>query len=78
MQVGVGETEALSQMYCLLAVTLMRQNARAILLRCARTPLHDYNLLVCCIIVIIIFLNGRLNLTLIRANSRAILSRLYV
>ena len=43
MQVGVGETEALSQMYCLLAVTLMRQNARAILLRCARTPLHDYN-----------------------------------
>ena len=43
MQVGVGETEALSQMYCLLAVTLMRQNARAILLRCARTPLHDHN-----------------------------------
>ena len=41
MQVGVCETEALSQMYCLLAVTLMRQNARAILLRCARTPLHD-------------------------------------
>ena len=43
MQVGVGETEALSQTYCLLAVTLMRQNARAILLRCVRTPLHDYN-----------------------------------
>ena len=30
MQVGVCETEALSQMYCLLGVTLMRQNARAI------------------------------------------------
>ena len=41
MQVAVSETEALSQIYCLLAVTLMRQNARAILLRCARTPLHD-------------------------------------
>ena len=41
MQVGVCETEALSQMYCLLGVTLMRQNARAILLRCAQTPLQD-------------------------------------
>ena len=41
MQVGVCETEALSQMYCLLGVTLMRQNARAILLRSACTPLHD-------------------------------------
>ncbi|KAL5479788.1 hypothetical protein EMCRGX_G023366 [Ephydatia muelleri] len=41
MQVGVCEPEALSQMYCLLGVTLMRQNARAILLRCAQTPLQD-------------------------------------
>ena len=41
MQVGVCETEALSQMYCLLGVTLMRQNARVILLRCAQTPLQD-------------------------------------
>ena len=41
MQVGVCETEALSQMYCLLGVALMRQNARAILLRCAQTPLQD-------------------------------------
>ena len=41
MQVGVCETEALSQMYCLLGITLMRQNARAILLRCAQTPLQD-------------------------------------
>ena len=32
MQVGVCETEALSQMYCLLGV---------ILLRCAQTPLQD-------------------------------------
>ena len=38
MQVGVCETEALSQMYCLL---VMRQNTRAILLRCAQTPLQD-------------------------------------
>ena len=42
MQVGICETEALSQMYCLLAVTLMWQNARAILLRCARAPLLEY------------------------------------
>ena len=42
MQVGICETEALCQMYCLLAVTLMRQNARAILLRCARAPLLEY------------------------------------
>ena len=42
MQVGICETEALSQMYCLLGVTLMRQNARAILLRCARAPLLEY------------------------------------
>eukprot|EP00731_Ephydatia_muelleri_P030242 Em0021g765a len=41
MQVGICETEALCQMYCLLAVTLMRQNARAILLRCARAPLLE-------------------------------------
>ena len=34
MKVGVCESEvALSQVYCLLAVTLMRQNARAIILR---------------------------------------------
>ena len=33
VQVGVCETEALSQMYCKLAATLMRQNARAVLLR---------------------------------------------
>ena len=32
MQVGVSEAEALSQIYCLLAVTLIRQNAGAILL----------------------------------------------
>ena len=38
MQVGVCETEALSRMYCLLGITLMRQNA---LLRCAQTPLQD-------------------------------------
>ena len=38
MQVGVCETEALSQMYCLL---VMRQNTRAILLRCAQTSLQD-------------------------------------
>eukprot|EP00731_Ephydatia_muelleri_P017790 Em0010g888a len=43
MQVGICETEALCQMYCLLAVTLMRQNARAILLRCARAPLLEYS-----------------------------------
>ena len=42
VQVGLYEAKALSQMYCLLAVTLMRQNARAILLRCARAPLHEY------------------------------------
>ena len=42
MQVGICETEALCQMYCLLAVTLMRQNARAILLRCACAPLLEY------------------------------------
>ena len=35
MQVGVGETEALSQIYCLLAATLMRHNARAM---CPYTP----------------------------------------
>eukprot|EP00731_Ephydatia_muelleri_P038705 Em0869g3a len=43
MQVGICEAEALCQMYCLLAVTLMRQNARAILLRCARAPLLEYS-----------------------------------
>ena len=56
MQVGVGETEALSQMYCLLAVTLMRQNARTILLRCACTPLHDYNCNYYCVVYILLFL----------------------
>ena len=39
MQVGICGTEALSQMYCLLAVTLMRQNARAFLFS---APLHDF------------------------------------
>ena len=56
MQVGQCETEALSQMYCLLAVTLMRQNARAILLRCARVPLHEYIKHNCVIIIYFLFI----------------------
>ena len=55
MQVGVGETEALSQMYCLLAVILMRQNARALLLRCARTPHHDYKVYVLLLFVLLFY-----------------------
>ncbi|KAL5499769.1 hypothetical protein EMCRGX_G011229 [Ephydatia muelleri] len=38
MQMGLSDNEALSQIYCLLGVTLMRQNARAILLRCFHIP----------------------------------------
>ena len=41
MQMALSDNEALSQIYCLLGVTLMRQNARAILLRCPHIPLHE-------------------------------------
>ena len=34
MQMGLSDNEALSQIYCLLGVALMRQNARAILHEC--------------------------------------------
>ena len=42
MQMGLSDSEALSQIYCLLGVTLMRQNARAILLRCPHIPLYEF------------------------------------
>ena len=41
MQMGLSDNEALSQIYCLLGVTLTGQNARAIPLRCPHTPLHE-------------------------------------
>ena len=41
MQMGLSDNEALSQIYCLLGVTLMRRNAKAILLRCPHIPLHE-------------------------------------
>ena len=41
MQMGLSDNEALSQIYCLLGITLMRHNARAILLRCPHIPLHE-------------------------------------
>ena len=42
MQMGLSDSEALSQIYCLLGVTLMRQNARTILLRCPHIPLYEF------------------------------------
>ena len=44
MQMALSESETLSQIYCLLGVTLMRQNARAILLRCSHIPFMSVKL----------------------------------